>query len=507
MAREQGGPDGRSVITLSCDEARKFLLKHESYCSVDLPPYFNFDDLLSGVAQVLDGARLSDFRCKSPREFDRVNYPILHNKDGRYDWRPLELIHPALYISLVKTLTKRCHWELILERFHEFGANSKIKCLSLPVESLTDQKDKAEQISEWWKEVEQRSIELSLDYEFVIQTDIVDCYAAIYTHSIVWSLHSKETAKEKRNDKNLIGNIIDSHIQDMKRGQTNGIPQGSVLMDFIAEMVLGYADTELTKMINCQGIEDYQILRYRDDYRIFVKNPRDGELILKCLTEVMIELGLKLNPSKTNVSNAIIRSSIKNDKLSWTFRREGHKNLQKHLLIIHDHSMDHPNSGSLEVAMLDYRKRLASIGKWDSALPLISIVVDVAYRNPRTYAVSASILSKLLCLLQTDHEKQEVINKINKRFSQIPNTGHMQVWLQRISLSFYPEMAFDEPLCRLVRQDQQVVELWNNDWISSAFLLAEIDPDKVVDRRTVNTIPPVVPANEIELFVSRKTYH
>jgi hypothetical protein len=33
----------------------------------------------------------------------------------------------------------------------------------------------------------------------------------------------------------------------MRHGQTNGIPQGSVLMDFIAEMVLGYADTLITK--------------------------------------------------------------------------------------------------------------------------------------------------------------------------------------------------------------------------------------------------------------------
>jgi hypothetical protein len=29
-------------------------------------------------------------------------------------------------------------------------------------------------------------------------------------------------------------------MQGMNYGQTNGIPQGSVLMDFIAEMVLGF---------------------------------------------------------------------------------------------------------------------------------------------------------------------------------------------------------------------------------------------------------------------------
>ena len=48
-----------------------------------------------------------------------------------------------------------------------------------------------------------------------------------------------------------------------------GIPQGSVLMDFIAEMILGYADKELSKKIEDNQISNYQILRYRDDYRIF----------------------------------------------------------------------------------------------------------------------------------------------------------------------------------------------------------------------------------------------
>jgi hypothetical protein len=43
-------------------------------------------------------------------------------------------------------------------------------------------------------------------------------------------------AKRNRSDKKSIGNIIDTAMQGMNYGQTNGIPQGSVLMDFIAEM-------------------------------------------------------------------------------------------------------------------------------------------------------------------------------------------------------------------------------------------------------------------------------
>lgn len=504
MAKEKSSRKRRSILELSCDEARIFLLKQESYCTIDLPPYFQFNELLSGVAEVLKGKRLPDLLCNSssPRDLEGINHCIFNNKDGRYEWRPLELIHPALYVSLVKHITKQSHWKLICDRFHTFGHNAQIKCLSLPVESLTDEKDKAEQTSQWWQDFEQKSIELSLDYDFIIHTDIVDCYPAIYTHSIAWALHTKPKAKKKRRDLNLIGNVIDNHIQDMRQGQTNGIPQGSVLMDFIAEMVLGYADIELIEKIVGQHIKDYQILRYRDDYRIFVNSPRDGERILKCLTEIMIDLGLKLSPAKTNISGEVIRSSIKNDKLSWAFRRRRNKNLQKHLLIIHDHSMEHPNAGSVQTAMNDFYKRLTNIKKSDlkNPLPLISIVADIAYRNPRTYPISASILSKLIDFLETTSEKKNIIKKIRRKFFQIPNTGHMQMWLQRISLPFAPNIDFNEPLCRLVRQEDE--EVWNNEWIKSKDLRRAIDTNRIVDSTRLAKIAPVIPIEEVELFTS-----
>ena len=61
----------------------------------------------------------------------------------------------------------------------------------------------------------------------------------------------------------------------MTYNQTNGIPQGSVLMDFLAEIVLGYADTKITEKIDSE-ISDYKIIRYRDDYKIFVHSNADA---------------------------------------------------------------------------------------------------------------------------------------------------------------------------------------------------------------------------------------
>ena len=503
IATEKNGPNRRTILELSCVEAREFFLTSQTYCTLEIPKYFQFGTLLNGVAEVLAGESLSGFQQGQPRNYEGVNHTIMHNKDGRYAWRPLELIHPALYVSLAQKITESANWEHILGRFKQFSENNQIRCVSIPVQSLSEQKNKAEQITEWWVELEQASIALSLDYQYLIQTDIVDCYASIYIHSIPWALHGKEQAKKKENkdDLNLLGNVIDARIRDMQFGQSNGIPQGPVLMDFIAEMVLGYADTELTKRCANDAIEDYRILRYRDDYRVFVNNPQEGDRILKHLTEVLIDLGLQLNPSKTAASSEVVRSSIKDEKLNWMFRKSGDRNLQRSLLIIHDHSLSHPNSGSLARAMGDFHKRIHRLKRCDSPLALIAIVIDIVYRNPRVYSSGAAVFSDLIKFMSDDLQKHEIIEKVRTKFSQVPNSGHMNIWLQRITYPIDPTIGFAEPLCRLVCQEDE--QIWNNDWISSRNLRSAIDPKKVVDRDRLRDMEPTISPEEIALFLSR----
>jgi hypothetical protein len=137
-----------------------------------------------------------------------------------------------------------------------------------------------------------------------LHTDISNCYSSIYTHSIVWALHTKEVAKNNKKG-NLVGNVIDWHLQDMSFGQTNGIPQGSVLMDFIAEIILCCVDYELSNKLVEINVVDYQIIRYRDDYRIFTNNPQSADLIVKNLTDILSSFNLQLNPQKTFSSDSV----------------------------------------------------------------------------------------------------------------------------------------------------------------------------------------------------------
>jgi hypothetical protein len=491
----------QSILQMTATQARAFLLKPESYCGIDLPVYFTFARVLSAVTKELSGKALSSM-SSIPRDHEGVNYSMLSNKDGRHAWRPLQLIHPALYVSLVQKITEPAQWKVVRGRFKEFQKAGNLKCLSIPIEASPTRKDKAAQILNWWQGIEQGSIEFALDYNYAFHADITDCYSAIYTHSIAWAVHGRAKAKAERKNKGLIGNIIDSHIQDMRQGQTNGIPQGSTLMDFISELVLGYADLELSERLKTAEIKEFRILRYRDDYRIFVQSPQIGEAILKCLTEVLIDLGLKLNASKTTGAQLVVSNAIKPDKWAWLRGRQGDANLQKHLLVIHAHGHDFPNAGSLTVALTHFHERLNATKRISNPLVLISIATDIAYHSPKAFPVCSAIISKLLSVLPTKAARVDAIQKIHAKLSQLPNTGHMEAWLQRVSHSFVPNLAYKETLCRLVKGDS--VALWNNDWITSATLKAAIDPAKIVNKAKLQSLKPIVRPKEIELFASER---
>jgi RNA-directed DNA polymerase len=495
-----------SLLKLSHHDARAFLLKGESYCSFDLPPYFSFDTMLGKISKLIVGKELKTFYKENtgPRDFDDLNHTLFHNKDGKFAWRPLQLSHPVLYVSLVHAITEQAAWKAISERFKEFGKNKRIVCASLPVRSETAQSDRAEQILHWWEDLEQRSIEMSLEYEHLAHTDITDCYSSIYTHSIVWALHGIVEAKKKANRTNsafsaFIGNVIDSHLQDMSYGQTNGIPQGSILMDFIAEIVLGYADTLITTEIKAAKILDYQIIRYRDDYRIFVNNPAQGSEIVKIISQVLIGLGLKLSSAKTKFTNSVIKESIKSDKMDWIKGRAFDRNLQKHLLWIHDFGISHPNSGSLMRALSAFHRRIEKVtGPLKNAVPMIAILVDIAFLNPKTYPLAAAILSKLLTLLEDPRQKPKLFAMIRKRFNRVPNTGHLQIWLQRISRTFDESLTYEEPLCKVVSGEN--APIWNSTWINSAQLKAALQPKKILDQKAMKEKKPVISPSEVELF-------
>ncbi len=512
----------KNILQLDNNKAKDFLLREESYSTVKFPPYIKFDSLIKAISnerasnsQIYKQNENTDIY---PKKYENVNYKLFNNKDGKYSWRLFQLIHPVLYVDLVYKITEENNWSDIQDVFKKFQENKKIVCASLPIVSNNNAVKK--QIFAWSKKVEQKSIELGLKYDYIFHTDIVDCYGAIYTHSIPWAIHTKELAKQ--NQKNtLIGNKIDKLLRGMNYAQTNGIPQGSVLMDFIAEMVLGYIDKCLS---NCLDDEmDYHIIRYRDDYRIFVNNSKDGDTIIRELSKILSELGMRLSGEKTIFSDDVVNSSIKPDKFHQIINNyQNQKDLKKQLLVIKNLADNYPNSGALDIALNNFDRHLKSIFQIKDkknlcirnraikiikkhfklkkqSLELVSILVSIALKNPRIYPVFASILSTIICNL-SDNNKKDIIDWIEKKFKHKHSSEYLFLWLQRITIIADIHIKHDAKLFKLVKSRDDQHLLWNSkDWLNDSFYKIMTD-NKIIDGAKIDELSCVIDNKEVNAF-------
>lgn len=498
----------KTVLELSTAKALDYFLQSTNYSTIAFPIYFDFKKILEFVKAKIGSkdfsACLKD-KKKFPSDYDNVSYHLLMNKDGRYAYRPLQLVNPYLYYFLVREITKKSNWKFLIKRFKEFE-NPNCEVVSIPM--IKDAKDKsvmATTIKSWWEHIEQKSVELSLEYKYIFITDITNCYGSIYTHSISWALHGMEYSKEHREEKNL-GKLIDTYIMGMQYGQTNGIPQGSVLFDFIAEIVLGYADLLLYEDLQKEGIVNYKVLRYRDDYRIFSNSKEEIERIAMKLQTILGILNLQINSSKTKLSEDIVEASIKEDKLHYIANvpiykrsRSLFNTLQQELLFILQFSKKYPNSGTLSKLLSKFLKRLVGIDKLEEDISVLSaIVVEIAMNSPKIYNLVVSILSNLINQLDSTAERENISKNICNKFSRLPNIGYLQIWMQRITYEMATPMGYTEPLCKIINNEPDIL-IWNNNWLKDE-CITDFPTYSMCTHWLRDLYTPIIDIDEVSIF-------
>ncbi len=490
----------KRLVDLSNEEAKAHFLKGSSYFNGDMPRYISFEPMLADVARVLNGGTFSQFKAANPAELLDVNYNFIANKDGKFAWRPYELMHPAIYVSLVNVICEEENWALIKSRIAEFE-DGVIDCCSAPVMSVDHETDVATQIKSWWQAVEQRSLKYSLEFSHLLHTDVTDCYGSLYTHSIAWAIHGFENAKQNKTKKSLLGNKIDFHIQSSRYGQTNGIAQGSVLMDFIAELVLGYVDQLInTELGECT---DIRILRYRDDYRIFANSDERAESVLKLVSDKLRAVGMKLGVAKTFACRNVVEGSVKPDKLAGIELQDlgtaNAKTIQKQLMRLHSFGQRYPNSGALRRLMGDFHSNVSGQSSAPDDLEVqVAIATDIAYVSPATFPAVAGILSHLIALAPGE-EKQRLWKMVRDKMKRVPYNGYLEIWLQRVTQpqAVGIEFVSDEPICQIVNGGDP--QLWDCGWIASDDLKKAIDVKKLVVA-DVSEAAEIIQPEEIELF-------
>lgn len=382
----------KTIFDLSADEALDFLMQNDRYVTTEMPEYLNFDPVLAFAREHI--ADTSIDKCMkdiNPENMSDANYGIMLNKDGRYAVRVLSLSNPFLYYLLAREICTPEHWAAILDDFKVFGSAPHIQAVGIPVIPADKENfHKATTILNWWNRFEQMAVKLSLDYRYMFVTDITNCYGTIELQTVEKALSRKGTASEVDVKTDIV-----RILTMLRQGRNIGLPQGSTLYDIVAEIVLGYADMLLREALERDGItEGYEILRYRDDYKVFANDKDLLERISYTLQHVLEGLNLRLNSAKTRISDSIITDSIKPDKLAYIYNTPIYNNkkqcdfdgIQKQLLFILQFGRQYPNCGQM-------RMLLSKLSSW-----IEEYIENVAKNRPKVISLEP----------KTPEEKKEI---------------------------------------------------------------------------------------------------
>lgn len=495
----------KNILSLNHTEAMDFFLKSEQYHGFELPEYFVFDDLLQNVKNAVGKTPYEECLQEgmSPELLSDVNLDILLNKDGRYAVRPIILANPFLYYFLVREICNEQSWTVIKLLFEKFNVPHITSC-ALPV--IPKEKEpfhKSTTILNWWSTMEQRSIELSLEYRYMFVTDITNCYGSVNPQAFDWAFSFKDTEYEQK-AKNPIAKNIQKFLRAFQQGRNIGIPQGSAIFDFIGEIILGYSDLLLHEAIRKEGITtSYEIIRYRDDYRIFCNDKDVLEKISYILQHMLESLNFRMNSKKTKISESIVTDSIKADKLAYIyntpiFNKKGvdFDSFEKHLLYILMFARQYPDSGSIKTMLSDIDKRIeewlkpqtrevSTINLEDtnnaiekrsetyqrkliggSVRAMSAVCVQIALENVGCSHYALRVLSRMVDSLEEEQEKRDIIDKVYTKLCNQPNSDYNQLWLQNITYQNDKKKGvspYNIRLCKVVMGEN--VELWNNSWL------------------------------------------
>ncbi|MBR6979831.1 MAG: RNA-directed DNA polymerase [Prevotella sp.] len=526
----------KNILSLNHEEALDFFMKSEQFHGFELPEYFDFDVVLNHVKKTIGDKPYEEcLTDMSPDNIPDVNLDILLNKDGHYAVRPLILANPFLYYFLAREMCCPSGWEAIQRCFKAYAVPHLTSCALPVIVEKVEEFYKSTTILNWWNTMEQRSIELSLEYRYMFVTDITNCYGSINPQSIEWALLCKNT-KHENNDNISLALNVQKYLRALQHGHNIGIPQGSALFDFVAEIILGYSDLLLSEALQKEKMKGYEIIRYRDDYRVFCDDKDTLERISFILQSVLEGLNFRMNSQKTKISDSIVTDAIKPDKLFYiyntpVFNKKGtdFDSFEKHLLFILMYGRQYPNSGQLKTLLSDIDKR---IEKWlkpyevevelvdliegktvkkkekrqrlltgGSVRAMSAVATQIALDNVTVSHYALRVISRMVDSLKDMKEKRDIIDKVYTKLCKQHNSDYNQLWLQNITYTQdkkRKKSPYTIRLCKLVMGNMDA-PLWNNSWMKPE-LVENIPYDSIVNKETLKKVTPVIVFRETRAY-------
>lgn len=135
---------------------------------------------------------------------------------------------------------------------------------------------------------------------------------------------------------------------------------------------------------------------------------------------------------------------------------------------------------------------------------MLSIVVNMAIKNPKYYNMAMAVAS-LTIRGAGESRRGLLVQKILDKFKIIPNTGLLDIWLQRVSYSIDPDLQFNELLTRSVSERAYIDNsiIWCIDWLKDDIMktvrdTSIVDVDILQGIRETNKIS--IDRQEVDLF-------
>lgn len=360
----------KNVLSLSYKDALDYFMSAPNYSTLELPEYLDMTSILKHVRKTIGAKTIEDcVECNSIST-EALNYTMNLNKDGKYAIRPIALVNPYIYYLFAREVCSEDNWNYLKAWFKAVQQPAVTACSLLVIAEEKEAFHNSTTILNWWSNFEQASLELSLEYPYMFISDIRNCYGSINVNLISEALNDPinlQMNKQRKNfdQKRFVANV--SKLLHYYQGNMLvGLPQGCVLSDFVAEILLAYADMLLCKEVQVRGIQcKYKVLRYRDDYRFFCEDKEALTELSYILQSVLRRLGFEMNSQKTQTTDDLISNSIKGDKLAYIyntpiFNKKGcdFDGIQKHLLFIYQFGKEFPNSGQLKTLLSDLSQRI-----------------------------------------------------------------------------------------------------------------------------------------------------
>ena len=243
------------------------------------PPITTFPFTLSLARRLRD---LPQKRPRSQSGYDAVDYRLTRfNNVPRISSLP----HPKAYATLalqivsnwkaISYITQNPHSQVVPQQ-HKDG-----RLL------IMDYEDSATSIHS--------AIKTSIGRDYIVRTDISNCFPSIYSHAVPWAAVGIAEAKRNIRTRSAWYNKIDAAIRLTRRNETTGIPIGPATSAIVAEMILARIDSVIGQR--------FTYVRYIDDYTAYCSTDEQAEEFVFALSNELSKYKLQLNVGKTETTN------------------------------------------------------------------------------------------------------------------------------------------------------------------------------------------------------------